>query len=95
MVQLIVVVSSHTKLFELESYFTTFVWIDSRFDGNPDLCRSASCKKEKKKFVVPVVASVASVFVVLAALIGLWSLKRKKQLPGRTKLLLNYMSITM
>ncbi|KAL9463564.1 hypothetical protein AB3S75_001386 [Citrus x aurantiifolia] len=55
--------------------------LELRFDGNPDLCRSASCKKEKKKFVVPVVASVASVFVVLAALIGLWSLKRKKQLP--------------
>ncbi|KAL5757670.1 hypothetical protein ACOSP7_020281 [Xanthoceras sorbifolium] len=49
------------------------------FDGNPGLCSSNPCKKEKTSVVIPVVASVASFVVILAAVIVLWALKRKQQ----------------
>ncbi|GMY34410.1 putative leucine-rich repeat receptor-like protein kinase At2g19210 [Fagus crenata] len=53
-------------------------------DGNPNLCLMAPCKKEKKKFVVPLIAATVSALVVLTVLVVLWSYKRKqatKQLP--------------
>ncbi|XWS12023.1 hypothetical protein CRYUN_Cryun37aG0054800 [Craigia yunnanensis] len=49
---------------------------------NPDLCPSASCQKKEKhknKFVVPLAASAATVFVIFAALAAFWSLRRRKQ----------------
>ena len=54
--------------------------IASSFDGNPGLCSSNPCKKKKNSSVViAVVASVIAFVVILAALIGLWVLKRRKQ----------------
>ncbi|KAI9159625.1 hypothetical protein LWI28_000346 [Acer negundo] len=51
-----------------------------RFDGNPGLCSSDPCKKKKNsRVVIAVVASVVAFVVILAALIGLWVLKRRKQ----------------
>ncbi|WJZ94429.1 hypothetical protein VitviT2T_013290 [Vitis vinifera] len=42
---------------------------------NPNLCWSGSCKK-KKKFVVPIVASVAALFILLTALAIFWKHRR-------------------
>nr|XP_023874406.1 putative leucine-rich repeat receptor-like protein kinase At2g19210 [Quercus suber] len=53
-------------------------------DGNPDLCVMAPCKKEKKNFVVPLIAATISALVVLTMLVVCWRCKRKqaaKQLP--------------
>nr|POE74462.1 putative leucine-rich repeat receptor-like serine/threonine-protein kinase [Quercus suber] len=53
-------------------------------DGNPDLCVMAPCKKEKKNFVVPLIAATVSALVVLTMLVVCWRCKRKqaaKQLP--------------
>ncbi|KAJ9128839.1 hypothetical protein P3X46_034424, partial [Hevea brasiliensis] len=49
--------------------------------GNPNLCASISCKRDKKNnLVVPVVASVAGVVIVTSALAILFCcLKRRKQ----------------
>ncbi|XP_058004065.1 putative leucine-rich repeat receptor-like protein kinase At2g19210 [Hevea brasiliensis] len=49
--------------------------------GNPNLCASVSCKRDKKNnLVVPVVASVAGVVIVISALAILFcGLKRRKQ----------------
>ncbi|KAJ9179282.1 hypothetical protein P3X46_011091 [Hevea brasiliensis] len=49
--------------------------------GNPNLCASISCKRDKKNnLVVPVVASVAGVVIVISALAILFcGLKRRKQ----------------
>ncbi|KAL5822633.1 hypothetical protein ACOSQ4_020533 [Xanthoceras sorbifolium] len=55
------------------------------FDGNPGLCSSNPCKKEKTSVVIPVVASVASFVVILAAVIVLWALKRKQQVKVNPK----------
>ncbi|TXG68737.1 hypothetical protein EZV62_003672 [Acer yangbiense] len=50
------------------------------FDGNPGLCSSNTCKKKKNsRVVIAVVASVIAFVVILAALIGLRVLKRRKQ----------------
>nr|XP_048319484.1 probable LRR receptor-like serine/threonine-protein kinase At1g05700 [Ziziphus jujuba var. spinosa] len=49
--------------------------------GNPELCSSSSCKNNKNKnnkFVVPLIASMATLFVLLIALAILWTLKRRK-----------------
>ncbi|KAH9665571.1 protein kinase domain-containing protein [Citrus sinensis] len=49
-------------------------------DGNPKLCHTASCnKRQNKKYIVPVAASVVSLSVLLTALAILWNLKRRKQ----------------
>ncbi|XP_031252525.1 probable LRR receptor-like serine/threonine-protein kinase At1g05700 [Pistacia vera] len=50
-------------------------------EGNPNLCASVSCgkKRKKKKLLVPVVASFASLFTLLAALALFWRLKSPKQ----------------
>ncbi|KAH9665573.1 protein kinase domain-containing protein [Citrus sinensis] len=54
-------------------------------DGNPKLCHTASCnKRQNKKYIVPVAASVVSLSVLLTALAILWNLKRRKQ-GGRKK----------
>ncbi|KAM3699597.1 hypothetical protein ACJW31_05G037500 [Castanea mollissima] len=53
-------------------------------DGNPDLCVMAPCKKEKKNFVVPLIAATVSALVVLTMLVVCWRCKRKqaaKKLP--------------
>ncbi|KAK1548934.1 hypothetical protein Q3G72_011580 [Acer saccharum] len=47
-------------------------------DGNPDLCPSASCTKEKN-VVVPVLASIVAVLVLVAASSILWILKTRKE----------------
>ncbi|CDY47882.1 BnaA07g14270D [Brassica napus] len=47
------------------------------FHGNPNLCLSDSCNNNKKKVLVPVIASVASV-VALIALLALFFVFRKK-----------------
>lgn len=47
-------------------------------DGNPDLCLSASCTKEKN-VVVPVLASIVAVSVLVAASSILWILKTRKE----------------
>ncbi|XP_022724152.1 LOW QUALITY PROTEIN: putative leucine-rich repeat receptor-like protein kinase At2g19210 [Durio zibethinus] len=49
---------------------------------NPDLCLSASCQKKEKhknKFVVPLAATTATVFVIFTALAAFWTLRRRKQ----------------
>lgn len=49
-------------------------------EGNPDLCSSPPCNKKKKKFVVPLVASVASFFILITIAFGIiWIIKRRKQ----------------
>ncbi|KAJ9692161.1 hypothetical protein PVL29_011301 [Vitis rotundifolia] len=55
-------------------------------DGNPYLCKTNSCaeeeEKQKKKgrnITVPVVASIASVLLLLAALATLWRFKIRRQ----------------
>ncbi|KAJ4717972.1 protein kinase family protein [Melia azedarach] len=49
-------------------------------DGNPNLCLSASCKEKKNTFIVPMIASVGSLFIlILAALAILWSLRRREK----------------
>ncbi|XVE88774.1 hypothetical protein DITRI_Ditri19aG0095800 [Diplodiscus trichospermus] len=45
-------------------------------EGNRNLCSSTSCKN-KKKFILPIVASAAAFFVLAIALITLWSIKRR------------------
>ena len=57
------------------------LWFHS-VDGNPDLCLMAPCKKEKKKFVVPLIAATVSALVVLTVLVVLWSYKRKQGIHG-------------
>ncbi|KAJ0238855.1 LRR receptor-like serine/threonine-protein kinase [Hirschfeldia incana] len=47
------------------------------FHGNPNLCLSDSCNNDKKKVLVPVIASVASI-VALIALLALFFVFRKK-----------------
>lgn len=47
-------------------------------DTNP--CKSGSCKKKKTQIVVPVVAAVAAVsFLLCAALVTLWVIRKRKQ----------------
>ncbi|KAF2609933.1 hypothetical protein F2Q70_00007788 [Brassica cretica] len=49
------------------------------FEGNPRLCLSDSCKKSnKKKIIVPIVASVASAAIVIAVLVILFVLEKGK-----------------
>ncbi|EEF46331.1 conserved hypothetical protein [Ricinus communis] len=49
-------------------------------DGNPDLCASFSCKKKNNTFVVPIVASVGTALIIMAALaVWFWSFRRRKQ----------------
>ncbi|KAH9665566.1 protein kinase domain-containing protein [Citrus sinensis] len=59
---------------------------DSSVDGNPNLCLSASCKGKKNKFIVPLLASVVSFSVLLAALAILRSLRRRKQVGKKGSL---------
>ncbi|CAL9234758.1 unnamed protein product, partial [Arabidopsis halleri] len=48
-------------------------------EGNPDLCSISSCiKKEKNKFLVPVVASVASLLVIIVVPLLIFVLRKKK-----------------
>ncbi|KAG6727770.1 hypothetical protein I3842_02G141300 [Carya illinoinensis] len=49
-------------------------------DGNPDLCVTGPCKKEKKKknLAVPIIAAIVSSVVVLIVLAILWSYRRKQ-----------------
>ncbi|XP_010521848.1 PREDICTED: probable LRR receptor-like serine/threonine-protein kinase At5g59680 isoform X2 [Tarenaya hassleriana] len=48
-------------------------------DGNPKLCNSTSCKgHDKKKFVVPVVASVTSVAAIAVVLFLVFVFRKKK-----------------
>ncbi|KAL6335711.1 hypothetical protein AAG906_039474 [Vitis piasezkii] len=49
--------------------------VDASVNENPNLCWSGSCKK-KKKFVVPIVASVAALFILLTALAIFWKHRR-------------------
>ncbi|KAA8540320.1 hypothetical protein F0562_024761 [Nyssa sinensis] len=49
-------------------------------DGNPGLCSNVSCQKNNKKnIVVPVVASVASLLVLMGALVTIWILKQRRK----------------
>ncbi|KAK3197826.1 hypothetical protein Dsin_021241 [Dipteronia sinensis] len=50
-----------------------------KVDGNPDLCLSASCTKEKNVVVPAVLASIVAVSVLLAASSILWILKTRKE----------------
>ncbi|XP_048611498.1 probable LRR receptor-like serine/threonine-protein kinase At2g28960 [Brassica napus] len=52
-------------------------FLSTSFHGNPNLCLSDSCNNNKKKVLVPVIASVASV-VALIALLALFFVFRKK-----------------
>lgn len=53
-----------------------------RLEGNPELCRFSSCNpKEKKKILLPVIASVASV-LVLVVVVALFFVFRKKKVPS-------------
>lgn len=53
-------------------------------DGNPDLCVTGPCKKEKKKknLAVPIIAAIVSSVVVLIVLAILWSYRRKQRMHG-------------
>lgn len=56
-----------------------YILITSSVGGNPNLCASISCKKDKN-WVVPVVASIAGVVIAIGALAIIFcSLKRRKQ----------------
>ncbi|PON88030.1 Mitogen-activated protein kinase kinase kinase [Trema orientale] len=49
-------------------------------DGNSNLCTSLSCQKKKRKYTIPVIASVSSLLVLLVAfLIGWRVIKRRKR----------------
>ncbi|XP_022714524.1 LRR receptor-like serine/threonine-protein kinase IOS1 [Durio zibethinus] len=51
-------------------------------DGNPNLCVSLPCKKNKKKnVVVPIAASVASFSVLIIVLATIWRLLKRRQPP--------------
>ncbi|XVE51996.1 hypothetical protein DITRI_Ditri02bG0084800 [Diplodiscus trichospermus] len=52
--------------------------------GNPNLCSSISCSKNKKKRFVPVVASVSASLIMITALAVVWALKRRKQAKPKT-----------
>ncbi|EEF46327.1 BRASSINOSTEROID INSENSITIVE 1-associated receptor kinase 1 precursor, putative [Ricinus communis] len=56
--------------------------------GNPELCPSVSCKKKEKSIAVPVVASVASVFILAAAVAVIlrYRILRSVSETGETKL---------
>ncbi|XP_057998355.1 probable LRR receptor-like serine/threonine-protein kinase At1g05700 isoform X2 [Hevea brasiliensis] len=49
-------------------------------DGNPHLCRTDSCEKKKQNFLLPVVASVATVVALLflSSIFVFWRMKRQK-----------------
>ncbi|XP_060958834.1 putative leucine-rich repeat receptor-like protein kinase At2g19210 [Cannabis sativa] len=47
---------------------------------NPDLCSSLSCRKKNKKYIVPIIASVATLFVLLLAFFIIW-----KVIKGRKR----------
>ncbi|CAH8357025.1 unnamed protein product [Eruca vesicaria subsp. sativa] len=52
-----------------------------KLEGNPDLCTLSSCKpKEKTKFLLPVIASAASLLVVVVV-VALIFVFRKKKVP--------------
>lgn len=67
------------SLFQLSNLNILSSFVDSSVDGNPNLCLSASCKGKNNKFIVPLLASVVSFSVLLAALAILRSLRRRKQ----------------
>ncbi|CAA7017678.1 unnamed protein product [Microthlaspi erraticum] len=46
--------------------------------GNPKLCADASCKKNNQNYVVAIVASVASVFIIVAVLILILVFRKKR-----------------
>ncbi|KAH9665551.1 LRR receptor-like serine/threonine-protein kinase IOS1 [Citrus sinensis] len=48
-------------------------------ERNPNFCLSDSCKKKNNRFIVPVLASVVTFSVFLAALVILQHLRRRKQ----------------
>ncbi|XP_022940055.1 putative leucine-rich repeat receptor-like protein kinase At2g19210 isoform X2 [Cucurbita moschata] len=53
-----------------------------RVGGNADLCASSSCQKKKKSYVIPIVASVSSLLVLVAAIavgIIIWRKRARKQ----------------
>ncbi|XP_022714519.1 LRR receptor-like serine/threonine-protein kinase IOS1 [Durio zibethinus] len=51
-------------------------------EGNPNLCVSLPCKKNKKKnVVVPIAASVASFSVLIIVLATVWRLLKRRQPP--------------
>ena len=59
----------------LNLFFSHVIFFNASLDGNPYLCTNSSCgtKTEKKTSVaVPVVASLASVLVVLGALFAVY-----------------------
>ncbi|XVF86733.1 hypothetical protein PTKIN_Ptkin18bG0065900 [Pterospermum kingtungense] len=63
------------------NHLTISSLINASVGENPYLCLSASCQKKEKhktKFVVPLAASAAVVFVLFAALAAFWSLRRRK-----------------
>ncbi|XP_021890268.1 probable LRR receptor-like serine/threonine-protein kinase At1g05700 [Carica papaya] len=56
-----------------------------RLKGNPDICKSESCKK-KNKVVVLVVVSISAVVFILLVLLVCWRiLKRRNQVMSRIK----------
>lgn len=53
-----------------------------RLEGNPKLCKFSSCNpKEKKGFLVPVIASISSVIIALVV-VALFFVFRKKKVPS-------------
>ncbi|KAF7843443.1 putative LRR receptor-like serine/threonine-protein kinase [Senna tora] len=55
------------------------VLVNASFGGNPNLCSSDSCKSSKTNVVIPVVASLAGAFILLAAIIAFCIFKRRRQ----------------
>ncbi|ESQ51383.1 hypothetical protein EUTSA_v10016227mg [Eutrema salsugineum] len=62
-------------------------------NGNPKLCADASCKNNNQKYVLPVVASTASVLIIVAVMILILVFKKKKptqvqhEVPSRTSII--------
>jgi len=56
---------------------------DASLDPNPNLCEPDSCKQKKSKKFIPLVASVAGIFVLLvSAAVIICALNKKRKPQG-------------
>ncbi|CAE5979787.1 unnamed protein product [Arabidopsis arenosa] len=77
--------SNNTLTGEVPIYLAKMKSLLVILEGNPDLCSISSCiEKEKKKFLVPIVASIASLLVIIVVPLLIFVLRKKKVSSDKT-----------